>query len=328
MTAARALHAWTLAGVLAGGAACGAAPPTGEPVRVTIPRGATLAAVADTLAAHQIIDSPRWFRFYATVLRRDRSIQAGIYDLHRHRPAGEVLRALVSGRAAFQRLVIPEGLTVAEVAREVEQQLGVPAESVLAAARDSLRVARVAPGARSLEGYLYPSTYFVPVPPTADAVVTQMVREFEDRWQAAWNARLDSMGLSRHAIVTLASIIEGEVRHDRDRPYVASVYHNRLRQGWRLQADPTVIYALGRRRRLYERDYLYPSPYNTYLHDGLPPGPIGQPSAASLEAALYPATTDFFFLVAQADGHHVFSRTLREHTAAVARVRAARDGGP
>jgi UPF0755 protein len=312
--------------LLVSAAGCGTPPPTGEPVRVTIPRGATLAAVADTLAAHQIIDSPRRFRLYASLTGRERAIQAGIYDLHRHRPIREVLHVLVSGRAAFQRLVIPEGLMLSEVARAVEEQLGIPAESVLAAARDSDLVARVAPGARSLEGYLYPSTYFVPVPPTARGVVEQMVREFEDRWRPEWNARLDTLGLSRRQLVTLASIIEGEVRHDRDRPYVASVYHNRLEQGWRLQADPTVIYALGRRRRLFEKDYLYASPYNTYLIDGLPPGPIGQPSAASLEAALYPAASDFFFMVAQGDGHHVFSRTLREHNAAVARVRAARDG--
>lgn len=328
MSRVRTVHAIPLAFALATAGGCGAPPPSGEPVRITIPRGASLAAVTDTLLAHEIIDAPRWFRFYAALTGRDRAIQAGIYDLHRHRPATEVLRALVTGRAAYQRLVIPEGLMLTEVAREVERQLDVPAESVLAHARDSALATRLAPGAPSLEGYLYPSTYFVPVPPTATAVVTQMVREFEDRWQPAWDARLDTLGMSRHAIVTLASIIEGEVRHDRDRPYVASVYHNRLRQGWRLQADPTVIYALGRRRRLYEKDYLYPSPYNTYQIDGLPPGPIGQPSAASLEAALYPAASDFFFMVAQADGHHVFSRTLREHTAAVARVRAARDGGP
>ena len=307
--------------------ACSAPAPTGDAVRITIPRGAPLSAVAETLYVHRIIDAPRWFRFYATLVRRDRAIQAGIYDFHRHRPAAEVLRALVSGRAAYQRLVLPEGLMLAEVAAEVARQLGVPAESVLAAARDSAMVAQVAPGAASVEGYLYPSTYFVPIPPSARAAVVQMVREFEDRWDPAWTARLDTLGMTRHAIVTLASIIEGEVRHDRDRPYVASVYHNRLRAGWRLQADPTVIYALGRRRRLYERDYLYPSPYNTYLIEGLPPGPIGQPSAASLAAALYPAATDFFFLVAQEDGHHIFSRTLREHTAAVARVRAERDGG-
>lgn len=313
------------AALTAGAGACGAPPPAGEPVRVTIPRGASLGAVADTLHAYGIIRSTRWFRTYATLLRRDRAIQAGIYDLHRDRPVTEVLSVLVSGRAAFQRLVIPEGLMLGEVAAEVERQLGIPADTFLAAARDPALVARVAPGAETLEGYLYPSTYFVPLPATAPALVSQMVGQFEDAWKPAWTARLDTLGMTRREVVTLASIIEGEVRHDRDRPFVSSVYHNRLRAGWRLQADPTVIYALGRRRRLFERDYLYPSPFNTYLIDGLPPGPIGQPSAASLEAALYPAETAFFFIVARSDGHHIFSRTLAEHRAAVNRIRGSAD---
>lgn len=305
---------------------CRAAPPTGEPVRVTIPRGATLAAVADTLEARGIIGSAGWFRFWATITGRERAIKAGIYDLHRDRPATEVLSQLVAGTTAHQRLVVPEGLMLSEVADEIQSQLGIPADSVLAAAHDPALIAQVDSGARTLEGYLYPSTYFVPIAATAQDVVAQMVAEFAAQWRPAWNARLKALGMTRRQIVTLASIIEGEVRDGRDRPFVSSVYHNRLRAGWRLQADPTVIYAIGRRRRLYEKDYERPSPYNTYLVDGLPPGPIGQPSAASIEAALYPADTDFFFLVAGPDGQHVFSRTLREHLAAVAQVRGERNG--
>ena len=152
----------------------------------------------------------------------------------------------------------------------------------------------------------------------------QMLDHFESQWQSAWDARLDSLGLSRDELVTLASIIEGEVRDPRDRYYVSSVYHNRLRRGMRLEADPTVIYALGRRRRLFIRDYQTPSRYNTYLIDGLPPHPIGQPSAASLEAALYPASSDFLFFVAGPEGKHIFSRTYNEHLAAVRQVREGR----
>ncbi|MDH3495490.1 MAG: endolytic transglycosylase MltG [Gemmatimonadota bacterium] len=305
-------------------AACGAGPPTGEPVRVTIPRGASLAAIADTLAAHDIIESPGRFRLWAKLLRKERAIHAGIYDLHRDRPVREVLATLTSGATAFQRLVVPEGLMLREVAAQIQRQLGVPAESVLAAARDSALRDEIGPDIPTLEGYLYPSTYYARVDANARDIVRQMVDEFQSRWRPAWTRRLDSIGLTRQQVVTLASIIEGEVRHDADRKYVASVYHNRLRAGWRLQADPTVIYALGRRRRLFERDYEFRSPYNTYLVDGLPPGPIGQPSAKSLEAALYPAETDFFFLVARADGQHIFSRTLAEHLAAAREVRAER----
>jgi UPF0755 protein len=183
-------------------------------------------------------------------------------------------------------------------------------------------IAKVRADAPTLEGYLFPSTYLVRYGVTASEIVAQMVAQFEGHWRPGWNARLDTLKLTRHQVVTLASIVEGEIRYAPDRPYVASVYYNRLRRHMRLQADPTVIYALGRRRRLFEKDYLRRSPYNTYLIDGLPPGPIGEPSEESIEAALYPATTDFLFLVAQPDGKHVFSRTLAEHLAAVRAVRA------
>ena len=209
-----------------------------------------------------------------------------------------------------------------EIAEAVERQLGISAEAFLAAAADTAWRDRLGIPTPTLEGYLYPSTYLVRVDATARDVVRQMVREFESRWQPDWDLRVDTLGMNRHEIVTLASIIEGEVRRDADRRYVSSVYHNRLRRGMRLQADPTVIYALGRRRRLFERDYLTRSPYNTYQIDGLPPGPIGAPSEASLQAALYPARTDFLFFVARPDGQHVFSRTYAEHQRAIAVVRA------
>lgn len=316
-----------LAAFVASGCGGTAAPGTAaEPVRVTVPRGATVRAVADTLHAHGLIRSPRWFRIYAGLRGDDRAIRAGVYDVWPGRSTGAVLDLLVSGPLATRRLVLPEGLMLDEVAAAVEAQLGIPADSLLAAARDPALRARVGAEGPTLEGYLYPSTYRVRIGAGADEVVTQLVEEFESRWRPAWNARLDSLGMTRWQIVILASIIEGEVRHDRDRRFVSSVYHNRLRAGWRLQADPTVIYALGRRRRLYERDYLIRSPYNTYQIDGLPPGPISQPSAASLEAALYPARTDFFFFVARDDGQHVFSRTLREHNRAIAEIRAPGNG--
>jgi UPF0755 protein len=149
-----------------------------------------------------------------------------------------------------------------------------------------------------------------------------MVAEFEGRWRPEWDTRLVELGMTRHEAVILASIIEGEVRYGPDRKFVSSVYHNRLERGMRLQADPTVIYALGLRRRLFQRDYRTPSPYNTYLIDGLPPGPISQPSEASIEAALYPHDTDYLYFVARGDGKHIFSRTYDEHLAATRDVRS------
>jgi len=306
-----------LAGVLA---ACSPAP-EGESVMFTVPRGATVAAVAETLSTRGIVSDPGFFRFYSAISGRSRAIKAGTFEL----PAGAgtrvALAALVRGQPALRAFVIHEGLMLSEIATEAERQLGIPYEDMIAAASDSTWRIRLGVPAPTLEGYLYPSTYLVRFDATAGDVVDQLVRTFQSRWRDEWTARLDTLGLSFHELITLASIIEGEVRHEEDRRYVSSVYHNRLRLGMRLQADPTVIYALGRRRRLFERDYLLQSPYNTYQIDGLPPGPIGSPSTASIEAALYPRATDFVYFVARGDGRHVFSRTFAEHRRTINQIR-------
>jgi UPF0755 protein len=303
---------WLLAACLIAVVACGS--PGGPPVQVRIPEGASLSSATDTLLAHGALRSPRFFKAYVRLLGKSDEIKAGVYDLRPGLSVPQLVRVLTSGRAALKRLVVPEGLMLSEIAAIVSQQAGVPVDQFLKAARD--------PNSGSLEGYLYPSTYLVRFEATAPEIVQQMRTEFEAHWHPEWNARLDSLKLTRHQVVTLASIIEGEVRYAPDRPFVSSVYHNRLKRGMRLQADPTVIYALGRRRRLFEKDYLRRSPYNTYLIDGLPPGPIGQPSEGSIQAALYPANSDFLFFVAQPDGKHIFSRTLREHVAAINQVRS------
>ncbi|HEX9579941.1 MAG TPA: endolytic transglycosylase MltG [Gemmatimonadales bacterium] len=307
-------------GLLSGALACGPGTPP-ETARVTIPRGATVSAVAESLQARGVIRSARTFRFYARLTGRQRAIPAGTYDLPRDLGARRALAELLGARVAEVRLVVPEGLMLTEIATLADSALDISADSFLAAARNPALAADLGIPATTLEGYLYPSTYLVPVDATAEAVVRQMTAEFQRRWRPVWDTRLKTLTRSRHEIVVLASIVEGEVRDPLDAPYVASVYHNRLARGMRLQADPTVIYALGRRRRLFERDYLTRSPYNTYLIDGLPPSPVGQPSATSIQAALYPARTDFLFFVARSDGRHVFSRTLREHLRAIAAVR-------
>jgi UPF0755 protein len=292
-----------------------------ETVQVTIPPGATLAAAAESLFVRDLISSPSLFRFYATLTGRERAIQAATYDVPRGSSMREILSILVSGRPAEERLVVLEGLTLAEVADTIRLQLGLSADSLEAALTDSARRVELDIPGPNLEGYLYPSTHLVPIGASARDVVLQLTAEFERQWQPDWGPRLDSLGMTRHEIVILASIIEGEVRYDPDRPYVSSVYHNRLHRGMRLQADPTVVYALGQRRRLYENDYQVSSPYNTYLISGLPPGPIGQPSTASMRAALYPTTSDFLYFVARPDGQHVFSETYAEHLRAIREIR-------
>ncbi len=293
-------------------------PPPPERIEVVIPAGSSIDAVAESLAVHGVIKYAAAFRRYAKMNRAD-SIAPGVYYLE-PRPLGEVLQVLQRG-PSLGKVIVPESAMLTEVADAVAQSLGIPNDSFIAATVQPQLLARVRARGKNLEGYLYPATYHVPVRISAAELVTLMVEEFERRWRPEWSRGAKAMGFSRDEVVTLASIVSGETREDSDRPLVASVYHNRLRRGMRLQADPTIVYALGTRRRLQNRDYRIASPYNTYRNDGLPPHPIGQPSTASIEAVLNPPSTEFLFFVAGADGKHVFSESYREHLVAIRRIR-------
>ncbi len=301
-----------------------AIPEPPDAVWVTIPDSVPVETVAESLATHGIVESAESFARFARMGRKHRGIKPGIYPFRPSMAMGRVLTALRKGRPPVQRIPVREGGWLREVAQTVEQRLGIPAESIVAAARDSSLRARVGARAETLNGYLYPTTYYVEVNATAHEVLRLMIDTFEARWKPEWNARLDTLQLTRDELVTLASVVEGELVRGDDRHEIASVYHNRLARGMRLQADPTVVYALGKRRRLYHGDYNVKSDYNTYRINGLPPGPISQPSQASLEAALYPPETDYLYFVAQRDGRHRFSRTYREHLATIRRVRSSR----
>lgn len=307
--------------------ACGA-PPQSPPVRITIPAGASFHTVTDSLASHGLISSRLWFRLLARVRGVDRSVKAGIYDLPGGASAWQLLTSLESGRVAMARFTAPEGLTLLDLADLVRDRLDIPADQFLAAARDSALRSTLRVEGRTLEGYLLPETYNLPLPVTADELVRAMVAEFERQWRPEWNRRLDSLGMTRNQLLALAAIVEGEARHAEERPVIAGVYSNRLRLGMPLQADPTVQYAIElatgeRKQRLLFKDLEIQSPYNTYLHNGLPPGPVNSPGIGSIEAALYPATVPWLYFVAGTDGHHVFSRTLTEHNRAIDSVHRA-----
>ncbi|MEE8477543.1 MAG: endolytic transglycosylase MltG [Gemmatimonadales bacterium] len=313
------LWLWCLA-ALAGLVACGPVEQP-EPVWLTIPHGASLEAVAESLAAHDLVTTPGSFRWYVKFTGAGDSLKAGSYQLHSGMSPLEIVEALQQGHPFTESLHIPAGLWLREMGWYVERQLGIPADSFKAQARDSTLAAQVGARGATLEGYLSPGIHRVRAGASAREVVWVMLEAFERNWRPEWDHRLDTLGLTRDEVVTLASIIEGEGGIASDAPYIASVYHNRLARNMRLQADPTVVYGLGRRRRLYYKDYERRSPYNTYRIDGLPPTPIGNPSVASLEASLYPAQTEFLYFVASTDGKHVFSRSYREHLATITSIR-------
>ena len=312
-------------GVLLGTAACGAGG-DGPPTRVTIPNGASMKVAADSLSRADVIGSPKLFRLYAKLRGSDRGIKAGTYELRKGASWGTVLEALNSGKGVVLTVTIPEGYTLRQTEVLMASKLGVPVDSVRAAVRDTAQLARLDVPTKDLEGYLFPDTYHFSPGTTARAAVQTMVRRFEQRWKMEWGARLDTLAMSRHSLLTLASIVEREARLPQERPVIAAVYWNRLRKGMRLEADPTVQYALPEyQSRLLYRHLNVKSPYNTYRNPGLPPGPIGAPGASSIEASLYPANVPFLYFVAYPDGHHEFRVRLSEHQAAARIARRAWD---
>lgn len=294
----------------------------GDEVRVFVRKGAPFREAAESLAAQGVIGSPRLFGAYANARGIDRSLRWGTYILRERMPWEAVLTALRLGKGVVRTVTIPEGWTLAEIAPAIATALDVPEDSVLAAARDSVLRQRLRVPTGSLEGYLFPDTYAFPVGATARDAVRTMVARFEAQWQPAWDSILPRLRMTRHGVVTLASIVEREVRVEAERPIVSGVYHNRLRIRMPLQADPTIDYALGRKPgRVLLKDLRVDSPYNTYRNPGLPPGPIGSPGIASIRAALEPANVPYRYFVAGPDGRHEFRRTYAEHLEAIRMVR-------
>ncbi len=302
--------------------------PQGEPqgplVEVAIPPGADFHEVVDILDARGLVRKPGLFRLYARIKGADTQVRAGPYAFPAPASWRRLLTDLTEGRVLTQTMTIPEGFTLKQMAPRIATITGLPEDSVL----DNL----TAPGLEDvwnvpgpgLEGYLFPDSYYLAQGVPLGDVLAAMVGRYRDFWTPERVSAMEGLGMTEAEVVTLASIIQAEARLTEEMPTIASVYHNRLAQNHLLQADPTVLYALGgpRARLLYAAmDSVAGSPYNTYTHVGLPPGPIGAPGAAALEAALSPAETDLFYFVAHPDGSHIFSRTLTEHNRAVAESR-------
>ncbi|MEX2179114.1 MAG: endolytic transglycosylase MltG [Gemmatimonadaceae bacterium] len=295
-------------------AACGR---NEAPAPVTIPTGATMRAASESLHRAGVVGSPNAFRLYARLRGSDRGIKPGMYVLNRGASWETVLSSLRDGRGLVHPVTVPEGFTLAQIEVLLVSRLSVPADSVRAAVTDSTLLRRLNVPIATAEGYLFPDTYLFPPGTSARAAVAAMVRRFEQAWRPEWTARLDTLARSRHELLTLASIVEREARLPAERPVIAAVYWNRLGRRMLLQADPTVQYALPQyQSRLMHRHLEVASPYNTYKHPGLPPGPIGAPGAASIEATLYPASVPYLYFVGFPDGHHEFRVRLEEHQAA------------
>jgi len=288
-----------------------------EPVVVVIQPGTTANAVATSLAQEGVVRDARLLVAWLWWNDLTGRIHAGEYQFSDPLSVAQVATVITEGRVLQHALTIPEGSTRWQVAAAIAAAGFGSREAALEATANADLITDLCPEATTLEGYLYPDTYLAPASDSPEQIVTAMVRAFRDRWDQRRSERAEQLGMSVHEVVTLASLIEAETPSAQERPIVSAVFHNRLRKGMLLQTDPTVLYSMrlaGKEgRTIHRSDLARDSPYNTYRVPGLPPGPIGNPRAASLDAALWPADVDYLYFVSRNDGTHAFSRTLGEH---------------
>jgi UPF0755 protein len=290
-------------------------------VFVEVPPGAGSAEIRRRLLDARVVSDDFVLRAALWWSGRSRSLQAGEYRFDQPISPLAVVDRIASGDVYTQRLTFPEGLTIAEMGKVFESRGFGPARAFVKAASEGALVKDLDPRAADLEGYLFPETYSLPRRADASRVVAMMVDRFRASYDDVLRSRAAAQQLTTRQVVTLASLIEKETARAEERPLVAAVYRNRMKQGMGMQADPTVVYALTRAGKydgnIRREDLSFDSPYNTYRYPGLPPGPIAAPGRASLEAALTPADVPYLYFVSRNDGSHVFAATLKEHNANV-----------
>ncbi|MBI5576609.1 MAG: endolytic transglycosylase MltG [Deltaproteobacteria bacterium] len=287
-----------------------------------VPRGSSSAEIARLLSEKGILQHPLVFRLLVTATGTGRKIKFGEYSFEEPPNVFEVWRKLYRGEINRYEVTIPEGSNIYDIAEILGgQELAETVKFIeIASSRAVLRRLGI-PGATA-EGFLFPDTYQLDKSMTAEDILESMVKLFRRRLPAEWEGRARDMGFSLLEIVTIASIIEKETGVESEKPLVSAVIRNRMARGMPLQMDPTVIYGLKRfGDELTKKDLQTPSPYNSYLNRGLPPGPIANPGISAIRAALFPADAEYLYFVSRNDGSHRFSKTLQEHNRGVASYR-------
>jgi UPF0755 protein len=294
--------------------------PTAPEVLFTVSRGESLGAVARNLEDRSLVRNAVAVEWLARFRGLAGELRAGEYRLSAALAPGQILSLIARGEVETYEVVLPEGFTAAQIGNRLEAEGLVQADAFAGMVRDPGSAAALGVEGETLEGYLFPETYRLPRGLAPREIARVFVEQFLAEWQEI-EPRARGQGLSMRDVVILASIVEKESGAPEERPLIASVFRNRLARGMRLESDPTVIYGIAdfdgnlRRRDLDDQG----NPYNTYRIGGLPPGPIANPGAESLRAAVSPADSDYLYFVSKNDGTHAFSRTYREHVNAVNR---------
>jgi len=282
--------------------------------KVRIDHGTTLSNISDKLNKKGLVTNKWVFEFLTKIKGLEKSMQAGTFRASNVHTNIEVINNIVFGSPDRKKITFLEGWNMNQVARHLSEELNFNYSEVLKLFSDEKLIKELQINSNTLEGYLFPETYYFFEGVDKTAVIKRLVKEHKKFWNNKNLFKADSLGFTPYEIIILASIIEGEAIYDSERPIISAVYHNRLKIGMKLQADPTVQYIIDDGpRRLLNKDLRIKSPYNTYMYQGLPPGPINSPGEKSLIAALSPQNNDYLYFVAKGDGYHTFSRNEKEH---------------
>jgi UPF0755 protein len=283
-------------------------------ITVTVRRGMTLVRIAHLLNEEKIIHNTSGFIWAAKLLGVSRHLQAGKYSFQGRVNNYHILKMMAEGDVVTETITFFEGIRATQIAAILEAKMGIPADEFMKRVMDTVFVRSLGITSDSFEGYLFPDTYQFHTDATPDEIIIKMCDRFNTQFTDSLRMIASNMGFTKHDIVTLASIVEGEAIIDSERPVIAAIYINRLKKGMALQACPTVQYLLPEGpRRLLKTDLEIDSPYNTYKYRGLPPGPVNNPGMKSILSVLNPANVNYLYLVANGDGSHTFSKNMDDH---------------
>ncbi|MCX8031319.1 MAG: endolytic transglycosylase MltG [Thermodesulfovibrionales bacterium] len=291
-------------------------------VEIEIVKGSTYRQALKKLSDKELIRDPFIFLLIGKIYGLDKKIRAGFYLFKGKLTPWQVYEKLLAGEVIEYWLTVNEGDSIFEVGKKLESLGFTDYYTFITLASNKELLQTLGISSPSIEGYLYPDTYRLPKGASVEYIVSIMVNRLRKEYTESLRQRQQELGMTENEVLTLASIIEREAVIDEERPIISAVYHNRLKIKMPLQADPTAIYGFKTYdQKITKADLKIKSPYNTYIIDGLPPGPIASPSIKSIIAALYPANVPYLYFVSRGDGRHIFSKTLNEHNKAIAKVR-------
>lgn len=287
-------------------------------IEIEIPEGATFRQTVGILSRERLTRDKRLFLFIGIISGLDRKIRAGYYSFTGSLSPFDIFRILKKGQIIEYEITILEGDSLKETGEKLSEKGIIGKEDFMKLSSDEDFLALYEIDAPTFEGYLFPDTYRIPKGMDPEDAIGTMINKMREKFSDELFARASELGLSEREALTLASIIEKEAVTDEERPLISAVYHNRLRKGILLQADPTAIYGIkSSKEKITAKDLRRKNPYNTYVFKGLPPGPIASPGIKSISAALYPADVPYIYFVSNNDGTHQFSVTAEEHLKAV-----------